>query len=88
MMSWREKGTCWGKTTSPKNDFWYPEDDDPGKQNKIRIAKSYCKVCPVKQECLEFAISNEEDYGIWGEMTARERRVHKRQNRIYWNEPE
>ena len=85
-MEWREKGTCWGKTTSPENDYWYPEEDDPDKANKILIAKTYCNSCPVKKKCLKFSISNEEEYGIWGGMTPRERRARFRRNKNYWNE--
>ena len=84
-MEWREKGNCWGKTKNSKTDYWFPEDDDPDKQNKIKIAKNLCNDCAVKIECLEFALGNEEEYGIWGGMTPRERRAHLRKNRIYWN---
>ncbi|CCH79339.1 conserved hypothetical protein [Nostocoides japonicum T1-X7] len=36
-------------------------------------AKAICRRCPVLQECLTHAMSAE-DYGVWGGMTARERR--------------
>ena len=76
---WREKGKCWGKTTSPSSDYWYAEDDDDDKQRKNKIAKSYCEACPVKKECLQFALDNKEEYGIWGGMTTRERKAYERQ---------
>ena len=37
-------------------------------------AKKICAGCPVKQECLEYALANREQYGVWGGMTFAERR--------------
>ena len=37
-------------------------------------AKAVCASCPVRQDCLEMAIANNERYGIWGGMTDLERR--------------
>ena len=42
------------------------------------IAKSVCANCTVAAECLEYAIANDERYGIWGGLTTRERVAHKR----------
>ena len=32
-----------------------------------------CNRCPVQLECLEWALTNDERYGIWGGTTAQER---------------
>lgn len=37
------------------------------------IAKRFCKQCPVRVECLEYALDAEESHGIWGGTTVRER---------------
>ena len=37
-------------------------------------AKAVCRTCDVRQNCLEFAVANDERYGIWGGMTDLERR--------------
>ncbi len=37
-------------------------------------ARAICMVCPVRQECLEFAMSIREPYGIWGGLTEADRR--------------
>ncbi len=37
-------------------------------------AKRLCSKCPVKRECLAYALLNGEDYGVWGETNAEERR--------------
>jgi len=40
-----------------------------------RTVKRVCDGCPVRQECLAEALDNRIDYGVWGGMTERERRV-------------
>ncbi|WP_431999486.1 WhiB family transcriptional regulator [Streptomyces sioyaensis] len=37
-------------------------------------ARRICHQCVVREECLEFALRNNERYGIWGGLTQRERR--------------
>jgi len=55
-----------------------PEAFFPEKGGSTREAKSVCKVCEVKQECLEYALAHDERYGIWGGLSERERRKLKR----------
>lgn len=42
-------------------------------KQQVKQAKAICAICPVKQECLDYALRNEEVYGIWGGKTTRER---------------
>ncbi len=37
-------------------------------------AKCICLGCPVRRECLDFAMRVREPHGIWGGMTEAERR--------------
>jgi WhiB family transcriptional regulator, redox-sensing transcriptional regulator len=48
---------------------------------RVSAAKAVCAECPVKAECLELALANDERYGIWGGLTERERREVKRRRR-------
>lgn len=32
-----------------------------------------CFACPVREECLQFALENDEGYGVWGGLTPYER---------------
>lgn len=41
-------------------------------------AVAVCKVCPVKADCLEFAIENGIQYGIWGGLNYPQRKRHIR----------
>ncbi len=40
-----------------------------------------CEVCPVRGECLEFALVNNVHYGVWGGMTERQRFKEKRRRK-------
>jgi WhiB family transcriptional regulator, redox-sensing transcriptional regulator len=40
--------------------------------------KRICMACPVREECLDYALSNDERFGIWGGLSERERRRAKR----------
>lgn len=59
------RGLC--ATTDPEAFF-------PEKGGSTREAKRVCAVCPVQAECLDYAIANNERYGIWGGLSERERR--------------
>jgi WhiB family redox-sensing transcriptional regulator len=37
-------------------------------------AKAICRGCVVRAECLEYAITEKEKFGIWGGLSERERR--------------
>ncbi|GAA3284958.1 WhiB family transcriptional regulator [Nesterenkonia halobia] len=51
-----------------------PEAFFPEKGGSTRDAKKVCGACTVQQECLDYALANDERFGIWGGMSERERR--------------
>jgi WhiB family transcriptional regulator, redox-sensing transcriptional regulator len=51
-----------------------PEAFFPEKGGSTRDAKRICELCEVKVECLEYALQNDERFGIWGGLSERERR--------------
>ena len=48
--------------------IFYPATDEEAEE-----AKAVCDVCPVREDCLEHAITNREHNGVWGGATERER---------------
>ena len=62
---WRDLGACAGVD---------PEVFFPDRGESTKIAKAICDECIVSDECLEFALERNERFGIWGGMSARERR--------------
>lgn len=64
-MAWAEQGACRGS----KSSLWFPE---PGKNAPHALA--ICKECPVRAECLDYAMVNGERFGVWGGTTEKDRR--------------
>ena len=44
-------------------------------------AKAICAGCPVRAECLDFALEGRERFGIWGGLTEKQRRVEARRRK-------
>jgi WhiB family redox-sensing transcriptional regulator len=51
-----------------------PEAFFPEKGGSTRDAKKICSSCEVRSSCLEYALENDERFGIWGGLSERERR--------------
>ena len=43
-----------------------------------KLAKKVCRSCPVREQCLAYAMDEPVDHGIWGGLTERERRRYRR----------
>lgn len=67
--SWQSEALC--AQTDPE--AFFPERD-----SSARDAKTICATCPVRQECLEYALENDERFGIWGGLSELERRRLRR----------
>ncbi|WP_141564273.1 WhiB family transcriptional regulator [Mycolicibacterium palauense] len=78
-MDWRSRGLCEPEDTHfDSRDDLLEEGIDPTLADVMvsrseAEAKQICEICPVKQDCAEFALSNDEQYGVWGGMTEAER---------------
>ncbi len=48
----------------------------------VEIARRICADCPMKQPCLEYALANRIDHGVWGGCSERERRRILRRRRL------
>src|SRR5215216_5286703 len=65
---WTLRAKCRGM-----EDALFPEASD---QKRARLV---CSGCPVRFECLAEALDNRIEWGVWGGMTERERRLLLRQ---------
>lgn len=61
---WQDWAACKGMNP----DVFYPPDG-VGEA----FAKKFCRSCPVREQCLEYALVRREKDGIWGGMTTKER---------------
>ena len=66
---WQDRALC--AQTDPEAFF-------PEKGGSTREAKRICGSCEVRPECLDYALHNDERFGIWGGLSERERRRLKR----------
>lgn len=75
---WMADAACIGEPQS----WWYPPlDFDHLRPGVVTVemraleaqAKEVCATCPVKADCLAFSLVNEEEFGVWGGLDARER---------------
>lgn len=49
----------------------------PERGGSVREAKKVCETCPVRAQCLEYALENDEQFGVWGGLSVYERRKIK-----------
>lgn len=66
---WREDALC----AQSDPDAFFPE-----KGGSVAEAKRVCAPCPVQAACLDYALRNDERFGVWGETSERERRAMRR----------
>lgn len=70
---WVKRAACRG--TSP--DLFFPTRGESTAE-----AKAVCADCHVRTQCLDYALTNCEKFGVWGGLSERERRRIRKQRRI------
>jgi len=60
-------------------ELWFASNED--EHTMPRVAKKFCEECPVRQQCLEYALKVNEQYGVWGGLTAKERQALRAKGR-------
>ncbi|MCU1361871.1 MAG: putative WhiB family transcriptional regulator [Ilumatobacteraceae bacterium] len=73
--TWRGQAIC--RDTDP--DLFFPIGTTGQALVQIDRAKEVCGMCPVKSECLEYALETNQDSGIWGGLDEEQRRNIRRQ---------
>lgn len=73
-LDWQTQPACRGA----RNDLFFPADGAVPSP----VALGMCGRCPIKDECLDWALSHEE-FGIWGGLTEAQRRaINARRHRV------
>lgn len=70
-LPWQDSAACIGADTA----IFFPESGDP-----VGPAKALCRACPVREQCLADALERGEVHGVWGGLSAKERRKYRRQH--------
>ncbi len=63
--NWMARGAC----ASVPPTVFFPSDGAG-----VEVARRICADCPVRQPCLEYALTERIDHGVWGGCSERERR--------------
>ena len=72
-LGWHDYANCRGADA----DLFFPE-----RGASTRKAKGICAECQVRVDCLEFAVTKSERFGIWGGLSERERRKIRKQRAL------
>lgn len=74
-LSWMDRAACRGKDL----ELFFPDEPRlPHLPDPDVAAKRICAGCPVREECLTYALGKPETEGVWGGMSAHERRFSRR----------
>lgn len=77
--AWMDYAECAGLDP----DLFFPTRDDISSHYEaIRV----CNQCPVRLQCLEYALDNNERKGVWGGTTGKQRRqiLARRRRGVTW----
>ena len=77
-MDWRHRAACVGLD----QDLFFPLGSAEASDAECDRAKEVCRGCAVRESCLEWALEVGVDDGIFGGLTAGERRTLKRRTRV------
>jgi WhiB family redox-sensing transcriptional regulator len=72
--NWRNAAAC--LINDPE--LFFPLDNSGPARLQAEQAKAVCRRCPVTDKCLEWALESKEGFGVWGGLTADERRALSR----------
>jgi WhiB family redox-sensing transcriptional regulator len=71
-MDWRHLAACRGM--DPEQ--WFPTDEGKGRESVgAQAPRAVCAGCPVREQCLAWALRTGQDDGVWGGLTSPERRA-------------
>jgi WhiB family redox-sensing transcriptional regulator len=71
---WRTDAAC--RHTDP--DLFFPIGATGPALDQIAAAKAVCQQCPSREPCLEFALTTNQECGVWGGASEDERRALRR----------
>ena len=75
---WTDRAVC-RTEKAPLELFFPPRGDGP---YMAREARTYCRRCPVREQCLEASLRENEQDGLWGGYSPKERRMIRKLRQI------
>jgi WhiB family transcriptional regulator, redox-sensing transcriptional regulator len=78
---WRHRAKCRTDKCDPELFFVAGRENSQAALLQIKEAKRVCQGCPVKSNCLQWALGTGQEHGVMGGMSAEERRALLRKAR-------
>lgn len=78
MDNWRNRAAC--RDEDP--DLFFPIGTSGPALVQTEQAKAVCRRCPVREQCLEWALETGQSIGVWGGTSETERRALKRRTGV------
>ncbi|MFD5494406.1 WhiB family transcriptional regulator [Streptomyces sp. NPDC001812] len=77
MDDWRTRAAC--RDEDP--DLFFPIGTSGSALLQTERAKAVCRRCPVREQCLDWAMDSGQSLGVWGGTSETERRALRRRLR-------
>ena len=71
---WTEFAACRGSGA----DLFFPEAKGNEANLHAAAAREVCAGCPVRETCLDYALRADEEFGVWGGMSVKEREAERK----------
>lgn len=72
-MGWRKRATCLAQDP----ELFFPVGSTGPAILQTEMAKAVCRSCEVVETCLRWAMQSGQDAGVWGALSADERRARR-----------
>lgn len=70
--AWMRDSLCAQAGPGFADEFLFPEEG-----HYLPRAIAICRACPVRRECLQWAIDTNQKFGVWGGLTPNQRRKRR-----------
>jgi WhiB family redox-sensing transcriptional regulator len=75
---WWDLAAC--RNAEPE--LFFPISATQASQATVERAKRVCGSCPVRSQCLRYALRHRQEQGIWGGLTEDERRFEQQKTLV------
>lgn len=79
LTAWAVRGAC--RDSDPE--LFFPVTETGAAAGQLARAKAVCAGCPVRDQCLQFALDSGQAFGVWGGTTGEERRLLRRRHNYH-----
>lgn len=82
---WVDRAACRGMAVKQQSsEVFFPTEEDARGSRSVHVAKeaqAICFECPVRLDCLDYALRNDLRDGVWGGMLPAQRERERRRRR-------